>query len=128
MLGQTPVKWRVANQIPKLVITRNTRFRKNIYKLAALSSSPRSLTSTTLPESQEMEASSRQNSLKENLISYRKYQYAPLDPTPGSIRLLRLHAAPDASWPIRCSLFHTTFEDAPPYIALSYAWSDRSGS
>ncbi|KAH9203959.1 heterokaryon incompatibility protein-domain-containing protein [Leptodontidium sp. 2 PMI_412] len=59
---------------------------------------------------------------------YRKYRYRPLDNTKGSVRLLKLHAAPDRDWPIRCSLFHTTFSEAPPYIALSYVWGESTGS
>lgn len=59
--------------------------------------------------------------------SIRKYHYAPLNNS-AAIRLLRLKPAPDDSWPIRCSLFHTTLESAPPYIALSYAWGEMTGS
>jgi hypothetical protein len=71
---------------------------------------------------------SRQNSFKDTLNIYQKYKYRPLDTTQNSIRLLRLRPAPDPSWPIRCTLFHTTLEEAPPYIALSYAWGDGSDS
>ncbi len=62
--------------------------------------------------------------------SWRKYNYAPLDSAEGSIRLLRLFPAPDSStsWPIRCSLFATTLDQAPPYVALSYSWGEQSGT
>jgi hypothetical protein len=73
-----------------------------------------------------MKKSPRQNSLKDRSITYQKYQYTPLDASQNSIRLLRLQAAPDASAPIRCSLFHTTHKEAPPYVALSYVWGDSS--
>jgi len=72
--------------------------------------------------------SSRQNSLKDWANTYQKYKYTPLDASRNSVRLLRLRPAPDSSWAIRCSLFHTTLEEAPPYIALSYAWGDTNSS
>ncbi|KAG4433046.1 hypothetical protein IFR05_011464 [Cadophora sp. M221] len=75
-----------------------------------------------------MKPASRHNSIERNLAIYRKYLYRPLDNTKGSVRLLKLHAAPDCDWPIRCSLFHTTFPEAPPYIALSYVWGESAGS
>jgi hypothetical protein len=77
----------------------------------------------TMPKSD-----SRENSFKIDPGKYQKYEYTPLDPSHKSIRLLRLQRAPDSSWPIRCKLFHTTLEDAPPYVALSYAWGDPHGS
>ncbi|PVH86383.1 HET-domain-containing protein [Cadophora sp. DSE1049] len=77
-----------------------------------------------------MKPTSRQNSLEKQHAGYRKFTYTPLDSTKDSIRLLKLHASPspESTWPIRCSLFHTTFADAPPYIALSYVWGERTGS
>lgn len=75
-----------------------------------------------------MKSTSRQGSFEKNLIAYRKYEYTPLSHSDGSIRLLRLHAAPGPTWPIRCSLFHTTLEEAPPYASLSYSWGERIGS
>jgi hypothetical protein len=75
-----------------------------------------------------MKPSSWQNPLEKSLANCDKYQYTPLDPKPNSIRLLRLFHAPDPSYPIRCSLFNTTLSSAPPYIALSYSWGDKSGS
>lgn len=71
---------------------------------------------------------SRENSFKIYPGKYQKYEYTPLDPSPNSIRLLRLQRARDSSWPIRCTLFHTTLEDAPPYVALSCTWGDPLGS
>jgi hypothetical protein len=72
--------------------------------------------------------SSRQNSHKNDRITPQPYRYQPLSPSQSSIRLLRLHPTPDPSWPIRCTLFHTTLKEAPPYVALSYAWGDAAGS
>jgi Heterokaryon incompatibility protein (HET) len=70
----------------------------------------------------------RQKSRTDWANTYQKYKYTPLDASRNSIRLLRLRVAPDSSWPIRCSLFHTTLEEAPPYVALSYTWGDAVGS
>ena len=70
---------------------------------------------------------SRQNSYKNDRITQQPYQYEPLSSSQSSIRLLRLHPSPDRSWPIRCTLFHSTLEEAPPYVALSYAWGDAAG-
>ncbi|KAL2062121.1 hypothetical protein VTL71DRAFT_6387 [Oculimacula yallundae] len=75
-----------------------------------------------------MKATSRQNSIEKNKKPHSDYPYKPLETTKGSIRLLKLHASPDSSWPIRCSLFHTSFGSAPPYVALSYVWGESSGS
>ncbi|KAK0105888.1 hypothetical protein ONS95_004400 [Cadophora gregata] len=77
-----------------------------------------------------MKSTFRPISIHRTQAGYRKYNYTPLDSRKDSIRLLRLHASPsaDSTWPIRCSLFHTTFASAPPYIALSYVWGQQIGS
>ncbi|KUJ08181.1 HET-domain-containing protein [Mollisia scopiformis] len=80
-----------------------------------------------------MGKSYRQYSLKKKTfgkqrMQSRKYHYAPLDGNRTSIRLLRLLPTADDSEPLRCSLFHTTLETAPPYIALSYVWGEKTGS
>jgi hypothetical protein len=61
-------------------------------------------------------------------ITYQRYNYAPLENAESHIRLLRLRPSYDPSWPLHCTLFHTDLQDAPPYVALSYTWGDRSGS
>lgn len=55
-----------------------------------------------------------------------KYTYTPLSDPELDIRLLRLHPAPDASWPIRCSIFHAKRDEAPRYTALSYTWGKEN--
>ncbi|CZR63673.1 related to heterokaryon incompatibility protein het-6 [Phialocephala subalpina] len=79
-------------------------------------------------QTESMGKAYRQHSMEKKPLGYRDYHYTPLDGNRHSIRLLRLLPAPDNSWPIRCKLFHTTLENAPPYIALSYTWGDRSTS
>jgi hypothetical protein len=76
-------------------------------------------------DSHNMKRPSRKNTLEKNT---QKYNYNPLDTTQNSIRLLRLKAAEDPSWPLRCSLFHTSLSEAPPYVALSYCWGERTNS
>lgn len=56
------------------------------------------------------------------------FQYHPLDPSKNEIRLLRISPALNSDGPIRCHLFHTSLDTAPPYQALSYAWGDKSTS
>jgi len=60
--------------------------------------------------------------------SSQRYRYLPLDSSKNEIRLLRVLYATYSDEPIKCILFHTTLDDAPPYEALSYAWGDRSTS
>ncbi|KAH7312129.1 heterokaryon incompatibility protein-domain-containing protein [Rhexocercosporidium sp. MPI-PUGE-AT-0058] len=86
------------------------------------------ITISTTSTSDNMRPASRHNSMERNLVTHCKYLYKPLDNIKDSVRLLKLHAAPDWQWPIRCSLFHTTFSEAPSYIALSYVWGERAGS
>ncbi|KAE8443174.1 hypothetical protein EG329_002272 [Mollisiaceae sp. DMI_Dod_QoI] len=85
-----------------------------------------SFSTETTTEIENMGRSFGRHSREYKEIRYRKFQYTPLDGNRSSIRLLRLLPGPDASWPVRCSLFHTTLETAPPYKALSYTWGDKS--
>jgi len=57
-----------------------------------------------------------------------KFQYEVLDSARNEIRLLRIKPAANPEESIRCQLFHTSLEDAPPYRALSYAWGERASS
>jgi Heterokaryon incompatibility protein (HET) len=48
--------------------------------------------------------------------------YGPLDPTKQEIRLLKLLPASSGDDEIQCCLRWYTFNQAPPYVALSYMW------
>ncbi|KAH8593983.1 heterokaryon incompatibility protein-domain-containing protein [Bisporella sp. PMI_857] len=63
-----------------------------------------------------------------NVMALPKYRYVPLDASKNDIRLLRVLFATSHDDPIRCVLFHTTLDEAPPYQALSYSWGDRTTS
>ena len=54
------------------------------------------------------------------------YQYQPL-PCEGCIRLLWLFSGEDER-PVSCRLLSVPLEDAPPYEALSYVWSDPTNT
>ena len=122
MLHQTPIKWR-RNLKFDLLLT--TPFSLTGFHCA--SPLPRNITNVPLSPSETMKPTSRQSSLEKKQAGYRKYEYTPLGGT-NSIRLLKLHSlpSPDSNWPIRCSLFHTSFAEAPPYIALSYVWANEA--
>lgn len=55
-----------------------------------------------------------------------QYQYSPLLPGPGSIRLLRLMPHEDDTAPIECQLFNYSLKQSSKgahlYEALSYVW------
>jgi hypothetical protein len=72
-----------------------------------------------------MKNPSRQSSFQPEV---KKYNYTPLDASKDSIRLLRLIPTKDSTSPIQCEIFRTTLATAPPYVALSYAWGDKSGT
>ena len=55
-----------------------------------------------------------------------RYRYLPLDSSKNEIRLLKVLYATYSDEPIKCVLFHTSLDEAPPYQALSYSWGDRS--
>jgi hypothetical protein len=56
-----------------------------------------------------------------------RYEYSALDPSSQSIRLLRLFPSEGDDYLMECDIFHTTLDQAPPYISLSYTWGDHSG-
>lgn len=60
------------------------------------------------------------------MIENHKYVYTPLDTSPDSIRLLRLHPSRDSNSPIQCTLIPANLQNAPSYIALSYAWGSNA--
>jgi hypothetical protein len=130
MLPWKSINWRFSSAVSKSRSVESPASRRK-FDLAQTSlnqPSRHNSLSSSLQTLDIMKPSSWQNPLEKSLANCDKYQYTPLDPKPNSIRLLRLFHAPDPSYPIRCSLFNTTLSSAPPYIALSYSWGDKSGS
>jgi hypothetical protein len=55
------------------------------------------------------------------------YQYSALDSSRQSMRLLQVWPSEHDDRLIECEIIHTTLTEAPPYVALSYTWGDKSG-
>lgn len=62
-------------------------------------------------------------SLRNGHVAPERYSYLPL--RDDTIRLFRLHPSAEPHAPLQCTLFHTPLANAPPYVALSYAWGSQ---
>lgn len=67
----------------------------------------------------------RRNCLPTNSVVQSTYKYQALSGE-SEIRLLELLPTPDgeAAKPLEGRILHTCLDEAPPYVALSYAWED----
>jgi hypothetical protein len=123
MLTCVATKWRILNPSYKHLASQSTRSFASTPLYASVVR--RVIVGRLLPsEITRMKAKKSENSFNQYLP---RYQYSALDSGKESIRLLRIWPSENDDHLIECEIFHTTLSQAPPYIALSYTWGDRSG-